>query len=63
MNQHEIIAERERLADAVVDAEMTLIMAQTELHNLQAKCKHPNRTLTSHMGETCNHCYDCGYCP
>lgn len=30
---------------------------------LQRLCKHPNAVKTSHMGESCNHCYDCGNCP
>lgn len=59
----DIIAEREYLTDKVVDAQIALAAAQGELRHLQARCKHPNRVMTTHMGEMCNHCYDCGLCP
>jgi hypothetical protein len=35
---------------------------QAEYRVLISDCKHPKAVTTSHMGETCHHCYDCGGC-
>jgi hypothetical protein len=35
---------------------------QGEYRALTIECSHPDVVRTSHMGEACHHCYDCGGC-
>lgn len=58
-----IIARREELDDELAAAREAVEIIGVKLQNLQRRCKHPNAVLTSHMGESCRHCYDCGRCP
>lgn len=44
---------------------LNIKLKNVQLHRqqLQNLCTHPNEYKTSHMGEDCNHCPDCGNCP
>jgi hypothetical protein len=35
---------------------------QADLRALTEVCEHPNAFNTTHMGESCHHCPDCGGC-
>lgn len=58
-----IVVERETIQDEMARAHEAVEIASAKLRSLQRRCKHPNEVVTSHMGETCHHCYDCGNCP
>ena len=57
-----------RAAKADLDERRACLVAEQEKLNvdyraLQRLCGHPNAFKTSHMGESCTHCPDCGNCP
>jgi hypothetical protein len=58
-----IVEERSAIEGELAQAHEALAVASAKLRSLQRRCKHPNERVTSHMGETCHHCYDCGNCP
>jgi hypothetical protein len=59
-----IVAQREAIERELGDALALVETARAKQRILQRyRCKHPNERITSHMGETCHHCYDCGNCP
>lgn len=59
----DIKARREELMRELRKLEGFVKRAQLELELLKEECKHPNQYKTSHMGESCLHCPDCGNCP
>lgn len=58
-----IIAWRKRLDADLAAAQEAVTIVHFQMRNLQRQCQHPNEVVTSHMGEPCRHCYDCGNCP
>lgn len=63
MTQREIRKEQKRLLGELRKAEAQVKTAQNALKALQLQCEHPNEYRTSHQGDTCYHCPDCGNCP
>lgn len=61
--QAKIAAEREQLEDELFEARAQVDAVVARLRALRLRCKHPDAVRTSHMGESCLHCYDCGNCP
>lgn len=64
MSEHsQMIREHKRLLGGrLADAEAEVEHVQADLRALQRKCRHEEARYTSHMGETCHHCFDCGAC-
>lgn len=57
------IRERRRVIDGYIAAARTQVtQAHAQLTELQAICQHDDAGYTSHMGESCHHCNDCGKC-
>lgn len=63
MTQKQIRTERKRLEGELRAAQGKVRLVQQEMRNLQLECEHPNAYRTSHQGDTCWHCPDCGNCP
>jgi hypothetical protein len=62
MNQQEVRLARFEALDRLSDARAAVERAQVDLRNLSRKCPHFDAVRTSHMGESCTHCNDCGGC-
>lgn len=54
--------QRDLLNGRLADAEAEVEHVQADLRALRRKCHHEEAKMTSHMGENCRHCYDCGAC-
>lgn len=53
---------KRRLEDKLADAEAEVEKVHADMRALERKCRHEEAKLTSHMGESCRHCFDCGAC-
>lgn len=62
MTKAEIVAKRATITDWIAAVTGELEHARLELKTLQARCQHPDKFRTSHMGESCVDCPDCGAC-
>lgn len=62
MNQQEVRLARFEALDRLAEARAAVEHAQVDLRSLSNKCPHYDAVRTSHMGESCTHCYDCGAC-
>lgn len=63
MTQEQIHKRREVLLGQLERLNDGKRIVQADLRNLKMRCKHPNEFKTSHMGDPCTHCPDCGNCP
>ena len=62
MTQAEIRKRRKELEQELRKAEGDVKVAQAKLDALEGQCEHPKAFKTSHMGESCRDCPDCGGC-
>lgn len=62
MTKAEIVAKRATITDWIAAVNGELEHARLELKILQTRCPHPDKFKTSHMGESCVDCPDCGAC-
>lgn len=58
-----VLSERQRLLDEVEELNLQLEENGIKLRMLRRRCPHVDRVHTTHMGDPCYHCYDCGLCP
>ena len=63
MTQAQIRKEHKRLLGELRKAQAAVDRARNELRSLTLTCEHPNAYMTSHQGDRCHHCPDCGNCP
>lgn len=62
MTGAEIRKERKRLESEISKLETQKKMLDVQLDSLESQCEHPKAYRTSHMGESCRDCPDCGGC-
>lgn len=63
MTTDEVCAARLALDERGLQLQAEQEKLRVNLRLLQRLCGHPNAVRTSHMGESCLHCPDCGNCP
>lgn len=62
MDQASIRQRREEAERALNRARADVKHALTDLELVRIECKHPDAFATSHTGESCRDCPDCGAC-
>ena len=62
MTPAEIRKERKRLESEIAKLDTQKKVLQVQLEGLESQCEHPRAFKTSHMGESCRDCPDCGGC-
>lgn len=62
MTGAEIRKERKRLESELSKLETQQKIVMVQLEGLESQCEHPKSFKTSHMGESCRDCPDCGAC-
>lgn len=62
MARADIRKERKRLESELKKLDTQKAVLNAQLNGLQIECEHPKAFKTSHMGESCRDCPDCGGC-
>jgi hypothetical protein len=62
MTKVEIQEAQKKLRDRLAEANAEVERVHLEMRLLKARCDHPDKFRTSHMGESCVDCPDCGAC-
>lgn len=62
MAKAEIVEALARLRDRLAEANAEVQRVRLEMQILKTRCSHPDKFRTSHMGESCVDCPDCGAC-
>ena len=62
MTGAQIRKERKRLDSEIAKLDTQKKMVQVQIAGLKSQCEHPKAIRTSHMGESCRDCPDCGGC-
>jgi predicted nucleic acid-binding Zn-ribbon protein len=48
------------IEDRIADLEGQIDVARAEIRRLRRRCKHENRFVVTHQGDTGTYCPDCG---
>jgi hypothetical protein len=62
MDAQAVRTRRRLLDDQLAEAQAEVDKVLADMRALKRQCEHTNARRTSHMGESCHHCYDCGSC-
>lgn len=62
MTKAGIVEAKAKLRDRLAEANAEVERVRLEMQILKTRCLHPDKFRTSHMGESCVDCPDCGAC-